>query len=145
MRVVQSRTVIFFSRCQLLQQYNQDKGYTGGCGITVTLTLTAIVTLFLASALALVVAESTLPKVIIYKSREAYFFICFVHENIKKLPPKVAYFSLISEIFSTANQLKTSPNFKLFFIKMAHRATYIYNVFDSTTKGHKEVVLHAGA
>ena len=131
--VVQSRTVIFFSRCQLLQQYNPDKGYTGGCGITVTLTLTAIVTLFLASALALVVAESTLPKVIIYKS-------CFVNENIKVQGPggKMSGFWTVRtlkicrtsrpDIMSgraLANQLKTSPNFKYFFIKKVHRGTYI--------------------
>ena len=78
LRVVQESKSNFFSRCQLLQQYNQDKGYTGGCGITVTLTLTAIVTLFLASALALVVAESTLPKVhYIYQVLRGLFFHLF--------------------------------------------------------------------
>ena len=49
----------------------------------------------------------------------------FAHENIKKLPSKVAYFTVQSEIFSAANWPKTSPNLKLYSIKMAHRGTYM--------------------
>ena len=64
---------VIFCRCQLLP----DKGH-GGCHITVTLTLTAIVTLFLASALALVVAESSLPKAI---KRLSYML---VHDRQKR-------------------------------------------------------------
>ena len=49
-------------------------------------------------------------------------FSLFGHE----MSSKVAYFSLIEEIFSAADlQPKTSPNFKFCFIKMAHRVTYI--------------------
>ena len=50
----------------------------GGCNITVTLTLTAIVTLFLGFALAVVVAESTLPKAI---KRLSYML---VHDRQKR-------------------------------------------------------------
>ena len=42
------------------------------------------------------------------------------------MPSKIAHFSLIAVIFSTANQPKTIPNLKFCFIKMAHRATYMY-------------------
>ena len=59
--------------------------------------------------------------------------IFFALENIKKMPSKVAYFTAQSEIFSTANQPKTSPNIIFCSIKMAHRGIYIYlyyNDFD---------------
>ena len=60
-------------------------------------------------------------KVIIHKSRGEVFF---AHENIKKLPSKVAYFKAQSQIFSTAKRPKISPNIIFCSIKMAHRWTY---------------------
>ena len=42
-----------------------------------------------------------------------------------KLPPNVAYFSLISENFSVANQLKTSPNLFFFHKNCPPRDLYI--------------------
>ena len=53
------------------------------------------------------------------------------HENIKKVPSKVAYFTAQSKNFSTANWPKTSHHFILCSIKMAHRGTFIYNDFTS--------------
>ena len=51
---------------------------------------------------------------------------CFAHENVlTKLLSKAAYFMTQFEIFSTANQLKTSTNLIFCSIKMAHRGTYI--------------------
>ena len=76
---------IFFPRCgQLLADKDQPQRSVrhgpsaGGCHITVTLTLTAIVTLFLGFALAVVVAESTLPKAI---KRLSYML---VHDRQKR-------------------------------------------------------------
>jgi hypothetical protein len=40
--------------------------------------------------------------------------------SLKKLPLKVAYFTAQSEIFSTVNRPKTSPNLIFCSIEMAH-------------------------
>ena len=49
---------------------------------------------------------------------ETLILFCFACE-------KKGYFSKIAEILSTACRPKTCPNFKLCFIRIAHRATYI--------------------
>jgi hypothetical protein len=56
----------------------------------------------------------------------------FDHENIKKLPLKVAYFSLIWAVFSTANDTNPAEisNSDPCTLYMTHRATYIYINFD---------------
>jgi hypothetical protein len=48
------------------------------------------------------------------------------HENIKKLPSKVAH-NQPNFFISTANRPKTSPNLNFCSIKNAHRATYVAN------------------
>ena len=50
------------------------------------------------------------------------------------MPSKVANYRLGWAVFSTANQPQTSPNLKFCFIKMSHRATLIYNDFDSNSR-----------
>ena len=65
------------------------------------------------------------------------------HENIKKLPSKVAYFMAKSEIFSTANLPKTSPNLKFCSIKIAHHATLCAVHPQKRGKKYKPLVIMA--
>ena len=66
------------------------------------------------------------------------------HKKIKTMPSEVAYFNTQSEIFSTANRPKTSPNLIFCFIKMTHRATYnddfaAYNMYAFSTLARSAV------
>ena len=58
------------------------------------------------------------------------------------MPSKVAYFSLIADIFSTTNRPKTSPNIKFCsMIKMAHQATYSKWLWQEQEEEEKKLLI----
>ena len=64
-----------------------------------------------------------------YNLKKLKFCICFAHENMKKLPWNLGYFSKISEVFSTALTAQKQHKYNIYLPQRIYKPITITRIF----------------